>query len=473
MKPAPQPFAERAAAALANPSLRRALTEGPQGFVDARARATAAYPGFESLRHAGRDIKDHALANLDFYLEAFERAAEANGTQVHWAATAADANDIILGICRSAGARLVTKSKSMVSEEIGLGARLEAAALEVVDTDLGDYTVQIRGEPPSHIMAPAIHVAQEDIADDFRRRHQEFPADRDLSTAEALVSEARSVLRQKFLAADVGITGANFLVASTGSAIVVTNEGNADLTMTLPRVHVVITTIEKVVPTLDDAWTLLRLLARSGTGQAFTAYTTLVTGPRRAGDPDGPEASHVVLLDNGRSEILASQMREVLRCIRCGACLNHCPVYCAVGGHAYASVYPGPIGAVLTPTFAGREDARELSSASTFCGRCEAVCPVEIPLVGLMRRWRETTFASQRSRRQRLALRAWAYLALRPRAYHLFTRIASALLAAAGRSRGALRSLPLASGWTRHRDLPSPHGQTFQAMWQQRRGRTP
>ena len=326
MSPAASPFASRAANALADLRLQRALADVPGGFVAARARAKAALPEFEALRRTGRDIKDHALGHLDLYLEEFERNATAAGTNVHWASTAPDAAGIILEICRAAGARLVTKSKSMVSEEIGLGAKLEAAALEVVETDLGDYVIQIRGETPSHIIAPAIHLGPADIADDFRRHHSHLPQDRDLTSPAALVAEARGSLRPKFLGADVGITGANFLVAKTGSAIIVTNEGNADLTLSLPRVHIVLASIEKVVPTLDDAWALLRLLARSGTGQEFTAYTTLVTGPRRPDDPDGPARCHVILLDNGRSELLGTDMREVLRCIRCGAWLNDCRV---------------------------------------------------------------------------------------------------------------------------------------------------
>jgi L-lactate dehydrogenase complex protein LldF len=338
-------FSTNARAALADATLQRALADMPRGFAAARAKVTAALPEFEALRRTGRDIKDHTLQNLDLYLEAFERNAVRAGSQVHWAATADDACDIILGLCREAGARLVTKSKSMVSEEIGLSARLEAAALEVVETDLGEYLVQIRGERPSHLIAPAIHIGPDDIAADFRRQHNHLPANRDLSSPDALVAEARAVLREKFLASDVGITGANVLVAETGSAIIVTNEGNADLTLSLPKVHIVLATIEKVVPTLNDAWALLRLLARSGTGQDITAYTTLVTGARRADDVDGATACHIVLLDNGRSEILGSDLHDVLRCIRCGACMNHCPVYCSVGGHAYESVYAGPIGA--------------------------------------------------------------------------------------------------------------------------------
>jgi L-lactate dehydrogenase complex protein LldF len=472
MKPGTSTFEANAAAALADVRLQAALAEIPFGFAAGRRRAKEALPEFEALRRVGRDIKDHALANLDLYLEAFERTAAAAGTQVHWANDAAEACDIILGVCRQAGARLVTKSKSMVSEEIGLSERLEAAALEVADTDLGDYAVQIRGEAPSHIIAPALHLTQDDIAADFRRRHGDLAAARELATPEAIVGEARGVLRAKFLAADVGITGANFLVAETGSAIIVTNEGNADLTLSLPKVHIVVASIEKVVPTLADAYVLLRLLARSATGQELTAYTTLVTGPRRPQDRDGPEACHVVLLDNGRSELLGSELREVLRCIRCGACMNHCPVYCSIGGHAYGSVYPGPIGAALAPALPGVANAGSFAGASTFCGRCEEVCPVEIPLVRLMRRWREVALAGPAGRRERATLRAWSFLARRPRAYHVAARVLMPLLAGLARSKGVLPRLPLAGRWMRHRDLPAPQGHTFQHLWaRQRRDR--
>jgi L-lactate dehydrogenase complex protein LldF len=468
MSPAPSPFAARSATALADERLQRALGDVPGGFVAARAKAKAALPEFEALRRAARDTKDHALAHLDLYLEEFERSAAAAGSQVHWAATAADACDAILGICRAAGARLVTKSKSMVSEEIGLNARLEAAALEVVETDLGEYVIQIRGETPSHLIAPAIHLGPADIAEDFRRRHQHLPQDRDMSSPAALVAEARDVLRPKFQEADVGITGANLLVANTGSAIIVTNEGNADLTLTLPRVHIVLASIEKVVPTLEDGWLLLRLLARSGTGQEFTAYTTLVTGPRRQGDPDGPEECHIVLVDNGRSELLGSDLREALRCIRCGACMNHCPVYCSVGGHAYGSIYAGPIGAVLSPALFGAHEAGELAQASTFCGRCEEVCPVEIPLVSLMRKWRELSFSEASGGASQALLQAWAFLAQRPRLYHAAARASAAVLGALARGRGSFARLPFAQAWTRTRDLPAPQGATFQARWARR-----
>ena len=280
------------------------------------------------------------------------------------------------------------------------------------------------------------------------------------------MDEARQVLRRRFLEADVGITGANFLIAETGSSVIVTNEGNGDLTQVLPRVHIVVASLEKVVPTLEDVSTILRVLARSATGQEFSTYTTISTGPRRPEDPDGPDEYHVILLDNGRSAMLGNEFRDVLRCIRCGACMNHCPVYHAIGGHAYGWVYPGPIGAVLTPALIGIEEAGNLPNASTFCGRCEAVCPMRIPLPRMMRHWREREFERHLTpAAARGGLRLWAFLARRPALYGLATRLAMGALGWAGRRAGRFRSLPLAGGWTRHRDLPAPEGRTFRDAW--------
>ncbi len=268
----------------------------------------------------------------------------------------------------------------MISEEIDLNHHLEPTASQPVETDLGEYLIQIRNERPSHIIAPAVHLTRDQVEADFRKAHTHLDPNRDLTEIPALVEEARTVLRQKYFEADAGVTGANFLIAETGTSIIVTNEGNGDLTQTLPKVHIVIASIEKIVPTLEDAATILRVLARSATGQDFSNYTTLSTGPRRDGDPDGPEEYHVVILDNGRSNVLGTEFQDMLRCIRCGACLNHCPVYNAVGGHAYGWVYPGPIGSVVTPALVGIENAKHLPNASTFCGRCEEVCPMRIPL---------------------------------------------------------------------------------------------
>jgi L-lactate dehydrogenase complex protein LldF len=358
----------------------------------------------------------------------------------------------------------------MVAEEIALNEHLEANGITPVETDLGEYIIQLRHEPPSHIIAPAIHLMKEQVAETFRAAHGDLDPKRPLEEARALCDEARAILRPRFLAADVGITGANFLIAETGSGIIVTNEGNGDLTQTLPRVQVALAGIEKIVPTLEDAATLLRLLARSATGQEFSSYTTISAGPRRAGDLDGPEEYHVVLLDNGRSALLGGEFQDMLRCIRCAACMNHCPVYAAVGGHAYGWVYPGPMGAVLTPALIGLGEAGHLPNASTLCGRCESVCPVKIPLPKMLRHWREREFAQKLSPpRYRLGLSLWARLALRPALYHRVAGLAARVLSRAGGGRGRFRSLPFAGGWTAVRDMPAPEGRSFQSLWAERR----
>ena len=388
-------------------------------------------------------------------------------------ATAPEANAIVLGLCKERGAKAATKGKSMISEEIGLNAALEAAGIEAIETDLGEYIIQLRGETPSHIIAPAIHLSKDDVEADFRRAHRDLPAARDLSQPEQLLAEARAILRDKFLSADVGVTGANFLVAETGTSIIVTNEGNGDLTQILPRVHVVVASLEKIVPTLADAAQLLRVLARSATGQDMAVYTTLSTGPRRPGDEDGPEEYHVVLLDNGRSAMLGSEFEDMLRCIRCGACMNHCPVYHAIGGHAYGWVYPGPMGAVLTPSLIGVAEGGQLPNASTFCGRCEEVCPMRIPLPKMMRHWREREFERRLSpAAARSALGLWAFFAKRPALYRLATDLMTRALHLAGGARGRFSWLPFAGGWTRYRDLAAPQGATFQSRWRARSGAT-
>jgi L-lactate dehydrogenase complex protein LldF len=469
-----QSFKGNAREALDDAQLQRALSVLPTGLVANRAIARSRLPEFEHLRDVNRDLRDHALAHLDLYLEEYERKATAAGANIHWAPTAADARKIILDICQAANARIVTKGKSMVSEEIGLNAHLEGAGMEVVETDLGEYLIQIRNETPSHIIAPAIHLTQDQVEADFREKHTHLPKDRVLTEPQQLVNEARQILREKFVSADVGITGANFLIAETGTSIIVTNEGNGDLTQSLAKVHIVIASIEKVIPTLEDVTSILRLLARSATGQEFSTYTTFSTGPRRSGDPDGPEAYHVVLLDNGRSDILASELREVLRCIRCGACMNHCPVYNSIGGHAYGWVYPGPIGAVLTPAFLGVGQAEHLPNASTFCGRCEQVCPMKIPLPKLMRHHREEAFAQGGlTPSARAGLKLWGWFARRPNLYHLATRTAAIALGAFSFGRGRFHNLPLASGWTKHRDFPAPQGRTFQQLYAEQKQGVP
>ncbi len=465
-------FKQNVAAALADRQLQKALGNVRSGFIEKRQKVVDALPEFDALRDSARAIKDHALAHLDLYLEAYEKRVIEAGGHVHWAETAEDARNIILQICRDANARTVTKGKSMVTEEIALNDFLEKNGIQPVETDLGEYIIQLRGEHPSHIIAPAVHLNADQVEADFRRIHHHLPHDRDLSEAELLLREARQVLRAKYFEADVGITGANFLIAETGTSTIVTNEGNGDLTQILPRVHVVLASIEKIVPTLEDTAQILRVLARSATGQEMSVYTTMSTGPRRADDPDGPEEYHVVLLDNGRSAMLGTEFQDMLRCIRCGACMNHCPVYHAVGGHAYGWVYPGPMGAVLTPALIGVEKGGNLPNASTFCGKCESVCPMRIPLPKMMRHWREREWErGLNPATQRSGLRFWAFFARRPALYRAGVSFLMPILSKLGGRRRRFSSLPLAGGWTKYRDLPAPQGRTFMQQWKDREGK--
>jgi len=470
MKSTSHAFAGSARVALEDVTLQRALGRARGGFIDKRRLAVERLPEFDSLRAAAREIKEHTLSHLDWYLERFERQVIANGGRVHWARTPREACDIVRRICRDAGASRVIKGKSMVGEEVALNDALEADGLDVVETDLGEYIIQLAKEPPSHIIAPAVHKTRDQITELFYAHHARHGRNRRVTEIADIVDEARAVLRKAFLSADVGITGANFLVAETGGNIIVTNEGNGDLSSTLPRVHVVTAAIEKVVPTLEDAAVLLRVLARSATGQDMSVYTSLYGGPRREGDADGPGEYHVVLVDNGRSEILGSEFREILRCIRCGACLNHCPVYGAIGGHAYGWVYPGPVGSVLTPLMVGLREARDLPNACTLNGRCAEVCPMSIPLPRLLRAHRVREFSEALGgARSRVGLRLWAWVAMRPRLYRAATAAVAFVLGRLGRRRGAFRRLPLAGGWTAARDLPAPAAVPFHRAWDQRR----
>jgi L-lactate dehydrogenase complex protein LldF len=336
-----------------------------------------------------------------------------------------------------------------------------------VETDLGEYIVQLRKEPPSHIIAPAFHLNKEDVAETFREAHTTLDASRSLDERTSLVLEARAMLRAQFEAADAGITGANFLTAAEGSAIIVTNEGNGDLTRLLPKTHIVLTGVEKVVADLDDAAVLLRLLTRSATGQDISSYVSIMSGSSR--DGDGPENFHVVLLDNGRTNMIGTEAEDVLRCIRCAACLNHCPIYGAVGGHAYGAVYPGPIGAALNPGLMGVANAAHHANASTFCGRCAEVCPVKIPLPKIMRHWRAREYASGLASKVNVfGLAVWAFAAKRPWLYRSGAAMIARLLQMLGGERGHIRSLPLPRGWFAVRDFPAPQGKTFHELWKAR-----
>lgn len=466
-------FKNNAKHASKDDDLRQALEYASYGFRGKRDKAIAAInmnadsDEFATLRDQGKAIKNHCLDHLDIYLQEYEQAVLKQGGNVHWAQSGADVCKIVLDICREKNAKTVTKGKSMVSEEVNLNHHLERAGIKTLETDLGEYIIQQRGERPSHIIAPALHIQKKDVEKTFRQHHNHLPKNRDLQDREALVNEARIMLRKEYGKADIGITGANFLVAESGSAIIVTNEGNGDMTQLCAKTHIVITSIEKIVPRLEDAAALLRLLARSATGQAFSTYTTISSGAKRDGDLDGPEDYHVILLDNGRSDILQSDNRDVLRCIKCGACMNHCPIYQAIGGHAYGWVYPGPIGSVLTPHMTNLKKTHDLPNASSFCGRCEEVCPVRIPLPSLLRNHRNRVF--QRKLDGFIghnALIAWNMLISRPKFYHFVINMIALFLSHAGKVRdGYFKKLPLASGWCQYRHMPAPSGQSFMAQY--------
>ena len=418
----PRDFVQASHEALADPMLKSALGRLKTHFAHRRQEAAERYGDFEGLREAGRAIRDHTLANLDTLLTTFERAVIARGGEVHWARDAGEAREIILKVLREAGARTVTKGKSMVSEEIALNPFLEENGLTPVETDLGEYIIQLREEPPSHIIAPAFHLHKEQVETTFRAAHTTLDPNRALDERQALVAEARAMLRTAFESADAGITGANFLSAAEGAAVIVTNEGNGDLTRLLPRTHIVLTGIEKVVADLGDVAVLLRLLTRSATGQEISSYVSIMAGP--TGEREG-SAFHVVLLDNGRSRLLGTEAQDVLRCIRCAACLNHCPIYGAVGGHAYGATYPGPIGAALNPGMMGIAVAHHHPNASTFCGRCAEVCPVKIPLPKIMRYWRAREYADGLAPKPIVwGLSVWAFAAKRPALYRFLTALA-------------------------------------------------
>ncbi len=458
-------FDANARAALANEPQRRALRKATDTFGERRLGTLSRTPDWEAWRTRARAVKDHVLAHLDHYLEQFERNAVANGMTVHWAADAAEANAIVVRLAREAGTATVVKSKSMTTEEIELNHALEAVGIEAVETDLGEWIQQLSHEPPFHIVVPAIHKSREDVAALFEEKVG-TPHD---ASASVLTAAAREALRRKFLAAGLGISGANFAIAETGSILILENEGNARLTTSVPAVHVAVVGIEKLLPRIADLDVFLKLLPRSGTGQDLTTYQSLLSGPVPAG-AQGPRAIHVVLLDNGRTRMLDAEItRQSLACIRCGACLNACPVYQQVGGHAYGSVYPGPIGAVITPQLAGLSRARQLPFASSLCGACRDVCPVKIDIPGLLLHLRrevvEGKDAPSVRLAERMAFRVWRFAmggAVRYRMFTALARLGQALVPRALRAR-----LPVLAKWAAGRTLPELAPRSFRSQWRE------
>ena len=463
-------FHDRAQEALDDPTLKIAIDRTTGNAEKKRAAAVAAFPQFEAGRDLGQRIKDHVVANLDHYLLEFERNATASGAKVHWAATAEEATRIVVDLCKQANAKRVTRVKSMLGEEIGLPHALDEAGFERYETDLAEHIVQLAGDRPSHIIWPSMHRTREQVSALFKQSHQQPHTE---ETIEAMVESARRELRDKFLSADVAISGANFLLADTGATCTVTNEGNAELTTSPPRVHIVTAGIEKLVPSLSHAFAMLRLLVRSATGAEVTQYTTFHCGPRRPGDLDGPEEFHIVLVDNGRSKMLAdASLREMLRCIRCGACMNHCVVFRQLGGHAYGGTYPGPMGAVLTPVFDGLEQSRDLAHACTLNGKCQEVCPVKIPLPTLLRGWRDRSWRDGlEPTTTRVGLGLFTFVASRPWLYRLGQGLALRAMRLFGRN-GWISCMPGLGAWTRHRDFPVPEASSFMAQYQRRKGQS-
>jgi L-lactate dehydrogenase complex protein LldF len=445
-------FHRRVRGALADQALQTALDRNADRRRAAWEEAFAGLPDAEAIRHRARRIRLQTLERLDAYLGQFIRNAEANGIVVHRAADAAEALSLVLGLCRSHNASLVAKSKSMVSQEIGLNSALEVAGIRVVETDLGEYVAQLREEPPSHIISPIVHLRKEDVAATLTRALG-MPQTNDV---EVMCRAARDALRQVFLSADVGITGVNFGVAETGTLCLVTNEGNGRMAGTLPPLHVALMGIERLVPTLEDLGVMLQVLPRAATGQSLTSYVSLFQGPRRSGEPDGPDERHLILIDNGRGRVLQSDLRESMACVRCGACLNACPVYREAGGHAYASVYQGPIGSVISPALFGVTRFGHLAKASTLCGACQEACPVGIDLPGmLLRVRRDYGRADGRQGIMRAGVRAYAWFAAGPARYRWAQRAAACLTRLLPhRDRWTTFLPPPLAGWTASRDFP-------------------
>ena len=461
----PGSFEGRAHMLLQQPSIGRNIGSAMDFILGVRSGSFAEADA-EAMRLAGERIRAHTEANLAEYLERWSERAAERGTSVFFAGSGAEAVDYVRNVCRRRGAKLVVKGKSMAAEEIGLNRSLESDGIEVVETDLGEYIQQVAEEPPAHILVPAIHRSREEVRDLFNRVHGTDLTDE----PERITRFAREHLREKFLSADVGITGVNFAIAETGSISIVTNEGNGRMCSSVPPVHIAIMGMERILPSFKELAVMLPLLTGSATGQRVSTYYNVISGPRRDEDTDGPEELHVVVLDNGRSAILPTEFRSILHCIRCGACQNVCPVFRHVGGHAYGSVYGGPIGAVLSPLLNGFERAGDLPYASSLCGACTDICPVRIPLHEHLLALRREVAHERASIWERLAFRTWAASWSSARRYRFVawaSRVGQRAFTRAGRIGRA--PFPL-SRWTAGRDLPPVARETFRRRWRRTHG---
>jgi L-lactate dehydrogenase complex protein LldF len=468
-------FDEKIHKTLENANLQLAIYTATGRLMDHRRHAVepSVLPDYQELRTQANAVKKHTIENLDYYLEQFEASVVANGGKVIYCKDATEVADFVLALAKERKAGLIVKSKSMTTEEVDLNERLEHHHLESVETDLGEYILQLAHQRPYHIVAPALHMTRYEVGDLFARR---------LGVSNETVPEkqtliARAVLRQKFLAADIGISGANFLVADSGAVVLVENEGNARLTTSAPKIHIAVAGVEKVIPRAQDLGVFLKLLGRSATGQPLTVYTSFLSGPRRAGEIDGPEEFYIVLLDNGRTKLLADrEKRQSLYCIRCGACLNHCPVYRKIGGHSFPWVYSGPIGAIITPQFLGVTYEPGLPFASSLCGACAEVCPVKIDIPKILLDLRaEVKKAEERDRSgrlERLAFKLWAWVMCHPRIYEIASMVAGGVAPVEDgqwlRKVPALMNIAPVRAWVSQRDLPPPPPKSFRQMWRQR-----
>ncbi|WP_077211307.1 LutB/LldF family L-lactate oxidation iron-sulfur protein [Bacillus dakarensis] len=460
-------FNDRVGTGIKDSFMRGAVSSAQERFQSRRLSAAEELGNWEDWRSHGEEIRQHVLENLDYYLYQLSENVSKRGGHVFFAQTAEEASEYIKNVVEKKEAKKIVKSKSMVTEEINLNAALEEAGCDVIETDLGEYILQVDDhEPPSHIVVPALHKNRQQIRDVFKEKHGYDKSDE----PEELALHAREKLRQEYLNADVGITGCNFAIAETGSVTLVTNEGNADLVMALPKTQITVMGMERLVPTFEEMEVLVSLLTRSAVGQKLTSYITTVTGPKEEGDVDGPEEFHLVVVDNGRSGILGGEFQSVLQCIRCAACVNACPVYRHVGGHSYGSIYSGPIGAVLSPLLGGYDDFKELPYASTLCGACTEACPVKIPLHELLHKHRQVIVEKEGRApvSEKLLMKAYAFGASSPSLFKFATKIAPTVTSPFTDGDKITKGPGPLKAWTNIRDFPAPNKENFRDWFKNR-----
>lgn len=461
-----EPFTDRVESGLENTFMRGAVSDAQDRLEISRQAATEELGNWEQWRSLGEEIRQHVLQHLDYYLYELSEAVANRGGHVYFASTAEEANRYITDLAKKKKAKKVVKSKSMVTEEIDLNHHLKKVGCEVIETDLGEYILQIDEDLPSHIVAPALHKNKKQVKEVFQKKHgyegSEDPFE--------LTKHARKMLRKEYLTADIGITGCNFAVAETGSVCIVTNEGNADLSTALPKTQITVMGMERLVPTLEELEVLVNMLTRSAAGQKLPSYVTLLSGPKEVGDVDGPEEFHLVIVDNGRSKILGTEFQSILQCIRCGACANICPVYRHIGGHAYGSIYSGPIGAVLSPLIGGYETYKELPYASTLCGACTDVCPVKIPLHELLQEHRRVMIEKEGKAAfsEKMMMKAFGLGASSTLFYKMGSNIASKVMSPFTEDEYLSKGVGPLKDWLSARSFPTPKKERFRDWFSSR-----